>query len=300
MKQEDKSKITLILAMTIWGTIGIFRKYIPLSSGIIAFVRGCIGTIFLILAVLISRKKISFAAIKKNLILLIFSGALIAINWILLFEAYKYTSVATATICYYMEPVFVMLASPLFLGEKLSAKKVVCIIASLGGMILVSGVTGMTEISFGEIRGVLLGLGAAVIYASVVLINKKIKDINAYDKTIMQLGTATVTVIPYVVLTENIVTVKLEFVGIIMLVLMGILHTGVAYALYFGSMGNVKAQTIALFSYIDPVVAIILSAVILREKIGTAEICGAVLVLGATLVSEMPLFEKRQNKKSGR
>lgn len=299
MKNENKSKIMLILAMTIWGTIGIFRRYIPLSSGIIAFVRGCIGTIFLILTVIISRKKISITSIKNNLVLLIVSGALIAINWILLFESYKYTSVATATICYYMEPVFVMLASPLFLGEKLSVKKVICIIVSLGGMVLVSGVTEMKEFKFSEIKGVLLGLGAAVLYASVVIVNKKIRDINAYDKTIMQLGTATITVIPYILIAESIESVKLEPLGIIMLVLMGVLHTGVAYALYFGSMGNVKAQTIALFSYIDPVVAIILSAVILREKMDIFKICGAVLVLGATLVSELPLFEERQNKKSG-
>lgn len=293
MKQENKSKIMLILAMTIWGTIGIFRRYIPMSSGMIAFTRGCIGTLFLVLVILITRKKISFEAIKKNLILLIVSGALMAINWILLFEAYKYTSVATATVCYYMEPVFVMLASPLFLREKLSVKKVICIIVSLGGMVLVSGITGMEEFKFGEIKGVLLGLGAAILYASVVIINKKIKDIGAYDKTIVQLGTSVVTVVPYMLLAENISAVKFEPVSIIMLVLVGVLHTGVAYTLYFGSMGNVKAQTIALFSYIDPVVAIILSALILREKIGILEICGSILVLGATLVSEMPLFEKK-------
>lgn len=293
MKQENKSKIMLILAMTIWGTIGIFRRYIPMSSGMIAFTRGCIGTLFLVLVILITRKKISFEAIKKNLILLIVSGALMAINWILLFEAYKYTSVATATVCYYMEPVFVMLASPLFLREKLSVKKVICIIVSLGGMVLVSSITGMEEFKFGEIKGVLLGLGAAILYASVVIINKKIKDIGAYDKTIVQLGTSVVTVVPYMLLAENISAVKFEPVSIIMLVLVGVLHTGVAYTLYFGSMGNVKAQTIALFSYIDPVVAIILSALILREKIGILEICGSILVLGATLVSEMPLFEKK-------
>lgn len=293
MKQENKSKIMLILAMTIWGTIGIFRRYIPMSSGMIAFTRGCIGTLFLVLVILITRKKISFEAIKKNLILLIVSGALMAINWILLFEAYKYTSVATATVCYYMEPVFVMLASPLFLREKLSVKKVICIIVSLGGMVLVSGITGMGEFKFGEIKGVLLGLGAAILYASVVIINKKIKDIGAYDKTIVQLGTSVVTVVPYMLLAENISAVKFEPVSIIMLVLVGVLHTGVAYTLYFGSMGNVNAQTIALFSYIDPVVAIILSALILREKIGILEICGSILVLGATLVSEMPLFEKK-------
>lgn len=295
MKQENKSKILIIIAMTIWGTIGIFRRYIPMSSGIIAFTRGCIGTVFLVAVMLLTRKKISFQAIRNNLILLIISGAVMAVNWIMLFESYKYTSVATATICYYMEPVFVMIASPFLLGEKLSLKKVICIIVSLGGVVLVSGVTGMTEFSFGEIKGVLLGLGAAVLYAAVVIINKKLKNISAYDKTIVQLLVSTVTVVPYILMVENFTPVKIEPLGIVMLILVGVLHTGVAYTLYFGSMENVKAQTIALFSYIDPVVAIILSAVILKEKIGIPEICGAVLVLGSTLVSELPIFEKKKN-----
>ena len=293
MKQENKSKIMIILAMTIWGTIGIFRRYIPMSSGTIAFTRGLIGTIFLLLVILIGRKKISFKAIKENLILLILSGTLIAVNWILLFEAYKYTSVATATVCYYMEPVFVMMISPIFLKEKLSVKKVICILVSLGGMALVSGLFKTTDFNVGDFKGVLLGLGAAALYASVVILNKKIKNIGPYDKTIVQLGTSIFVVLPYMLLAEDM-NVAFEPIGVVMILLVGILHTGVAYTLYFGSMDNVKAQTIALFSYIDPVVAIILSAVILREKLGVMEIAGATMVLGATLISELPLFEKKK------
>lgn len=295
MKQETKSKLMLILAMSIWGTLGIFRRYIPMSSGMIAFTRGVIGTVFLLLVILISRKKIDFKAIRSNLILLVLSGALMAVNWILLFEAYKFTSVATATVCYYMEPVFVLIISPLLLKERLSPKKILCIIASLAGMVLVSGVLNMAEFRIGEIKGVLLGLGAAVLYASVVIINKKLKNIGAYDKTIVQLAVSAITVLPYMLLAENMTAVEFEPVNIVMLILVGVLHTGVAYALYFGSMDGIKAQTIAFFSYIDPVVAIILSALILKEKIGIAEICGAVLVLGSTLISELPVFEKRNN-----
>ena len=174
MKQENKSKIMIVLAMSIWGTIGIFRRYIPMPSGMIAFTRGLIGTIFLLLVILIGRKKISFKAIKENLILLILSGTLMAVNWILLFEAYKYTTVATATVCYYMEPVFVMMVSPIFLKEKLSVKKVICILVSLGGMAFVSGIFKTSGFNAGDFKGVLLGLGAAALYASVVIINKKI------------------------------------------------------------------------------------------------------------------------------
>ena len=292
MKQENKSKIMIVLAMSIWGTIGIFRRYIPMPSGMIAFTRGLIGTIFLLLVILIGRKKISFKAIKENLILLILSGTLMAVNWILLFEAYKYTTVATATVCYYMEPVFVMMVSPIFLKEKLSVKKVICILVSLGGMAFVSGIFKTSGFNAGDFKGVLLGLGAAALYASVVILNKKIKDIGPYDKTIMQLGTSIFVILPYMLLAEDM-NIVFEPVGVAMMLLVGILHTGVAYTLYFGSMDNVKAQTIALFSYIDPVVAIILSALILHEQIGVMEIIGAAMVLGATLISELPLFEKK-------
>lgn len=294
MKSENKSKILIIIAMTIWGTIGIFRRYIPLSSGIIALVRGVIGSVFLILAVTISKKKFSFKDIKANLFMLCLSGALMGANWILLFEAYEYTSVATATLCYYMEPIFVMLVSPLFLKEKLSLKKVICILVSLGGMVLVSGVVGMEEFKLSEIKGVLLGLGAAALYASVVILNKKMKPIGAYEKTTTQLLSATIVILPYVLIVENIGTItQLKSIAIIMLALVGVLHTGIAYVLYFGSMSNVKAQTVALFSYIDPIVAIILSAVVLKESMGVLEIIGAVSVLGATIISEIEFKAKK-------
>ena len=215
-------------------------------------------------------------------------------NWILLFEAYEYTSVATATLCYYMEPIFVMLVSPLFLKEKLSLKKVICILVSLGGMVLVSGVVGMEEFKLSEIKGVLLGLGAAALYASVVILNKKMKPIGAYEKTTTQLLSATIVILPYVLIVENIGTItRLKPIAIIMLALVGVLHTGIAYVLYFGSMSNVKAQTVALFSYIDPIVAIILSAVVLKESMGVLEIIGAVSVLGATIISEIEFKAKK-------
>lgn len=294
MKSENKSKILIIIAMTIWGTIGIFRKYIPLPSGMIALARGVLGCGFLLLVMAITKKKPTWKDIKENLVLLLLSGALMGANWILLFEAYEYTSVATATLCYYMEPVFVMLVSPIFLKEKLSVKKAMCIIVSLLGMVLVSGVINMTEFQISELKGVFLGLGAAALYATVVIINKKLKPIEVYDKTITQLLSASIVILPYVLLVENFNDISLEPINIVMLILVGLIHTGIAYTLYFGSMSNVKAQTVAIFSYIDPVVAIILSALILREKLGITEIIGAVLILGSTLVCEVN-FTKRKN-----
>ena len=291
----NKAKLELIASMFIFGTIGIFVRHIPLPSSMIALVRGFVGAFFVRLFVYLKKSKLDKAAIKKNFVMLALSGAFIGINWILLFESYNYTTVATATLCYYMQPIFVILASPFLLKEKLTVKKAVCVAVALLGMVFVSGVldTGIPALS--EAKGILYGLGAALFYATVVLMNKKITDINAYDKTIMQLGMGAIVLSPYVMLTQDFGTATLSMTPPLwaLLLCVGLVHPGVAYALYFDAMKDLKAQTIAIFSYIDPIVAILLSALLLKESMGLYGVIGAILVLGSTFISEMP--EKERN-----
>ena len=288
MEKERKAKVSLILSMVIFGTIRIFRKYIPLSSGIVACTRGILGVAFLLVFIKMKNIKMDGAAIKKYLKRLLISGAFIGLNWVLLFESYRYTSVAVATLCYYMAPIFVMAASPFILKDKLTPKKTICVLIALIGMIFVSGVLdgGISDIS--ELKGILFGLGAAALYASVVMMNQGLKEVPTYDKTIMQLGAAAVVLIPYVLFMEDLSAAALTPLIVIMLIVVGVVHTGIAYALYFGSMNGLKAQTVALFSYIDPIVAIILSALFLKEPMTIYSGIGAVLVLGATMISELP------------
>ncbi|MBQ2034973.1 MAG: EamA family transporter, partial [Peptococcaceae bacterium] len=188
---------------------------------------------------------------------------------------------------YYMAPVIVVLVSPFLFKERLTPLKAICVAVALAGMVFVSGIPQSGFGGMSELKGILLGLGAATLYAIVVILNQYIKDIPAYDKTIMQLGTAAIAILPYTLLTENFADISFTPVAVLMLIFVGIVHTGIAYTLYFGSMSGLKAQTIALFSYIDPVVAIILSAVILQENIGLWGVIGAVMVLGSTMVSEL-------------
>ena len=286
--EENSARAKLALSMFIFGTIGIFRRGIVLPSSIIAMVRAVVGTLFLLGLILAKRQKIDREAVRKNLWLLILSGILLGFNWILLFEAYQYTSVATATLCYYMAPIFIILASPLLLKEKLTLRKGLCVVVALGGMVLVSGFAETGISGIGEMKGVLFGLAAAVFYASVVLLNKGIRDISAYDKTIMQLGIAAVVLLPYTLLTENWSTLSFDTNTVVMLLIMGIVHTGFAYAMYFGTTRVLSAQTLALFSYIDPIVAVLLSALVLKESMSILSLVGAVAVLGSTIVSELP------------
>lgn len=283
----NRSKLQLLSAMGIFGTIGLFVRYLPLSSAATAFFRGVMGVVFLILIMALTRQKPDLPAIRKNLVLLMVSGAAIGINWILLFEAYRYTTVATATVCYYLAPLFLLLASPL-LGERLTVKKLLCIAVALAGMVCVSGVLEGTLPTAGELTGIALGVGAAVFYASVLVLNKKLSPIPAYDKTILQLAAAALVILPYLLFAGELSLSGLTGSQWIVFGIVGIVHTGIAYALYFGSMKDLKTQTIAIFSYIDPVVAVLLSALVLRESITVTGIVGAVLILGSALYSELP------------
>lgn len=274
--------------MSMFGTLGLFIRAIPLPSSVIALVRGSVGAAFL-LAVSTARKTPpDRTAIGRNLKYLLPCGIAMGFNWILLFEAYRYTTVAVATLCYYLSPVIILLLSPLLLKEKLTALKAGCIALALGGMFLVSGVvqSGMS----GEVlnlTGIALGLGAAVLYAFIVLCSKQLKDISSYDTTMMELGISAVVMLVYNLVTVDLSTLTCPPLGLASLAVVAIFHTGVCYALYFGSIAVLPAQTSALFSYIDPVVAILLSALVLREPMDTLSAIGAVLILGSTLLGEV-------------
>ena len=220
------------------------------------------------------------------LIRLVVSGAMIGVNWILLFEAFNYTSVATATLCYYMEPTILLLLSPLLFHERLTGKKLLCAAAALAGMVLVSGISGGETVQSGELRGIALGLGAACFYTLVVILNKKIPSADAYQKTIVQLLSAAVVLLPYLFLNGSFRGLELTGHVLFLLLVAGVVYTGLVYALYFGSMDGLKAQTISALSYIDPVVAMISSALVFGERLPLTGIVGAVLILGAAVIGE--------------
>lgn len=295
MDKAAAAKLKVISSMVIYGTIGVFVRYIPLPSSVTAMMRGLIGAPFLLLVVLLKRSRLSGRDIKRNLPLLCLSGLMLGVNWILLFESYRYTTVATATLCYYFAPIFLVAASPFVFRERMTLRKLLCILAALAGMVFVSGVAENGIPAPGELQGVLLAVGAAALYACIVIANKKLRGISAYDRTIMQLAISALVLLPYNLLGGGFADLRLTPFICLMLLIVGVVHTGAAYYLYFGSMEDLNSQTLAILSYIDPVVAVLLSALVLKEALGAADILGAVLILGAALVSELP--ERKRVKK---
>jgi RarD protein len=278
-------KVYFIISMLIFGSIGLIVRGIPLSSSQIAMVRGFIGSIFLIVAALVMKKKPSFKKIKRNLVFLIASGAALGFNWILLFEAYRNTSITNATLSYYFAPVIVVFLSPLILKEKLTFRKFLCILAAIIGMFLVARTGGDGSLASDELLGIGFGLGAAFLYALVVILNKLIKNMGGLDTTIIQLTIATLILIPYVLLQGAVPFNLLETSAIIKLLLLGLLNTGLAYLLYFSSVQRLESQTVAIYSYIDPISAVLMSAIFIGEKISGLQLIGGILILGSAFIS---------------
>lgn len=273
-----------LLAMTIFGTIGLFVKFIELPSTVIALSRGALGTLFLLLVLKLLKRRINTASVKSNFKHLVIAGVALGLNWIFLFEAYRLTSVATATLAYYMAPIILILLSPILLHERIPLGKWICVICALFGMSLISGVwEGSENVA---LDGITMGLIAACFYASVVINNKFLKGLDPYDSSIVQLAVAAIVLLPYVLFTVDFSVLKPDTTTIGLTLAVGILHTGVAYWLYFSALPKLEAARIAIFSYIDPAIAILLSVFVLMEPMTTTGVIGAVLILGAALASE--------------
>lgn len=282
---QHKYRFMLVLSMTIFGTLGLFVRNIPVSSGELALYRAVLAALLIALFLKITGQKIPFSKIKKEVPLLLASGVAMGINWILLFEAYKYTTVSVATLSYYFAPVIVTVVSPLLFHERLTGKQIACFIGSTLGLVLI---TGIGDIGGGSgFIGILFGLGAAVFYATVILFNKFIKNVEGIHRTFLQFLSAIITLFPYVIFTSKIALGSLNAVGWINLLIVGLIHTGVTYCMYFSSLKELPGQKAAILSYIDPLVAVLVSVVFLNEKMTLWQVIGGILILGFTLWNEM-------------
>ncbi|MBR2376792.1 MAG: EamA family transporter [Clostridia bacterium] len=285
MKRFFSPELKLIFSMVVFGTIGVFVKNINLPSQEIALYRALLASLLILGILLLSKKKFSFKEIKKALPLLIISGVAIGFNWIFLFEAYKYTTVSVATLSYYFAPVIVTIACPILFKEKFGVKEIICFVFSTIGIVLITGIGDLSN-SSNHLLGVLFGLIAAVLYASVVLINKFI-TVDGLYRTFFQFLSAVIVLTPYVIFTGGFTITTLNTNGFILLLIVGLVHTGITYYLYFTSIKELSGQKTAILSYIDPLVAIILSVTLLAEELTLLQIIGGALILGFTLFYEL-------------
>ena len=285
MDKLKSPRLMMIFSMVIFGTLGLFVRNIPVSSGELALYRAILAALLIAVYLGITKQKILFANIKKEVPLLLASGVAMRVNWIFLFQAYKYTTVSLATLSYYFAPVIVTVACPFLFKEKLTGKQIICFLMSTAGLVMITGIGKIGSNT--DFIGILWGLGAAFFYAVVILLNKFIKGVEGIHRTFLQFLSAIVILIPYVAVTGGVTLGQLHTVGWINLLIVGLLHTGITYCLYFSALKELPGQKAAILSYIDPLVAVVISITVLGESMTVWQAVGGLLILGFTLWNEV-------------
>ncbi|MBQ3255996.1 MAG: EamA family transporter [Oscillospiraceae bacterium] len=281
-----KARLMIVASMAIFGTLAPFVRSISVTSGELALYRAILAALLIGTYLLITKQPIPFKDIKKEQPLLLFSGAAMGLNWILLFEAYKYTTVSVATLSYYFAPVIVTVMCPILFRERLTKKQVICFIMSTLGIVLITGIGDLGGGS-SHITGILHALGAAVLYATVVLVNKFIKNVGGIHRTLLQFLAAICVLIPYVAATSGCTLGSMNSMGWVCLLIVGLVHTGITYCMYFTALKDVPGQEAAILSYVDPLVAVLISVTVLHESMTVMQVVGGLMILGFTLWNEV-------------
>lgn len=290
---QKNAKALMILAMAIFGMIGTMTYFINLPPSVIVVGRGMIGAGFLLLVIYISGSKLSKDDIDGNLFTLICSGTCLGLNWLFLFEAYKSVDISLATVLNYLTPALVILAAPVFLKTRLTVTKLGFALLALFGMVLISEILENGSLG-SDGYGITCGVLAAVFYTGLVIFNKKLKSIGAYDMSFVQLLIGGLIVLIYTLFTIDYGSLQFDLVSVILVVILGVVQTAIAFLLYFGSLAYLDASTAVIYGYVEPVIGIFLSIVILHEDLGPVGWIGAALILGSTFMSE--ILERRKAK----
>lgn len=276
-----------VAALLLFGSNGIVASKIGLSSYEIVFTRTLIGSLFLISTFAALRQKARFRENRApnwaHFGYLAVSGAAMGASWMFLYEAYTRIGVSTATLAYYSGPVIVLVLSPLLFKEKLTAARLLGFLAVLGGMYLVNA-RALAEGSASW--GLLFGVLAAVMYAFMVIFNKKAASIGGLENAMWQLIISFVTVAVFVGLKQGF-TMQIPPGSLPPILLLGVVNTGLGCYLYFSSIGGLPAQSVAVFGYLEPLSALAFSAVLLGESLSFGQVVGAALILGGAALGEL-------------
>lgn len=280
---KNTAVVRYLISVAIYGTIGLFLHYIDAKSEFVVLCRGIIGSVFILLVLMKRKQNIDYATIKNNLLLLIVSGICLGLNWVFLFAGYSH-AIALTSLCNYTAPIIIVIISALFINEKPNNKQKLCIGFAFLGIILVSGVFDAKGTV--NIASIICGFLAALGFTGLVLCNRNLKQIAPLEKTFVQLFISALTVFPYVLLHKGFPN-SLDFLSVLLLLVLGIFHTGIAYILYFGSIDTIPVQSVAILGYVEPVLSVLIGALIFKEKLSAYGIVGAILILSSSLCNEL-------------
>jgi len=297
MAESGKHRLIFITTMLAFGTVGLFVRRVGLPSAEVSFWRAVIALAAIALFMGVTGRFGALKVLRPQLWRFLVSGAVMAANWILLFEAIRHTSIALATLAYYLAPTLVILASVWLLRERVSPLQALCFALSTLGLVMMLGVSGG---SAGDLRGILLALGSAVLYATVIMMNRAAGDADGVARTFVQFCAAALALLPYLAFGQGFQVARLDAGAALSLLVLGLFHTGICYCLYFTALPHLRGQQVAILSYLDPLVAVLLSVLLLGEHVSPLQLLGGGLMLLGALLNETLARRRRAAPEDGR
>jgi drug/metabolite transporter (DMT)-like permease len=270
-------------ALLMFGMNGIVASHIALTSYEIVFTRTLIGSLLLIAFYALTRQAVHLLHNKKHTLCLIISGIAMGTSWMFLYEGYQRMGVSIASLAYYCGPVIVMILSPILFREKLTWPKMTGFLAVLVGMFCVNSLA-LREVN--TTVGLFCGIMSAVMYAFMVIFNKKAKSITGLENSMWQLLTSFLTVAVFVGVKQGFV-IQIESGDWIPILILGVFNTGIGCYFYFSAIGSLPVQTVAICGYLEPLSAVVFSMLFLRESMTIVQVIGAILILGGAVFGEL-------------
>lgn len=282
--------LSYILALLLFGSNGIIASHISLPSIVIVLYRTCIGSLLLLSVFMVTKSKWTFYKYKKHFLFLALSGCSMGASWIFLYEAYQQIGVSISSLLYYCCPIVVMLLAPIVFREKLIPQKVIGFLLVLVGIILVNG-----KLFAGSSHywGIFCGIMSALMYSLMVIFNKKATNISGLENSLLQLAISFLTVL-FIVLLKGNYSLVIPQGSIFPLVFLGVINTGLGCYLYFSKLDKLPVQSVSILGYLEPLSSVFLSFIILGETMNTAQVIGAILILGGAFYAELSVCKKSE------
>ena len=278
MNAKTKNLAEIHLAVLLFGLSGLFGKLLTLSPTIIVLGRVFFSSIFLFMIILYFKTDMKLKE-KKHYLYLIMMGVILALHWSAFFKSIQVSTVAIGLLTFSTFPVFVTFLEPLFFKEKIKFSNILIAVVTLLGVMLV---VPTFELGNNLTQGVIWGILSGLTYAILSMMNRKfVKDYSSLVIAFYEQLIATLVLIPFYFLLRPVFDLK----DILLLVVLGIVFTGVSHLLFINSLKNLKTQTAGIISSLEPVYGIIFAIFLIREIPTFREIIGGIVIISTVFHS---------------
>ncbi len=272
-----------MLSLLLFGSNGIVAAAVDAEAVAIVFWRTLLGSLLLAGIFVAKRQCVTVHHRPKDAAFLLLSGASTGMSWVFLYEAYRLAGVGVSTVIYYIGPVAVMALSPMLFKERLTAGKVCCLGIVLVGAILLNSASGEAGV---DPAGLACAFASAACHAVMVIFNKLASRTQGLENPMLQLAISFATVAVYLLFAGKGLP-AFPVRTAMPLVVLGLVNTGLGCYLYFSSLGGLRAQSIVVLGYLEPLSAVVLALLLLGEPMSLVQAAGCAMIIGGALLAEL-------------